>query len=134
MWIAFLLGFLKITIIILSLLSFCSNDLYLSVKKLAFSTNWRPCSTISLKKQYTHLNSEHNMNNTSEVVTLSVIGLILVAPVKNGWLLKWPKIFFYENSIIARGTLSSNISNFWPWMLRILNHYMGHELPKDVIN
>ena len=31
------------------------------------------------------------MNNTSEVVTLSVIALIWVAPVKNGWLLKLPK-------------------------------------------
>ena len=43
--------------------------------------------------------------------------LILVATVKNGWLLKWPKNRIYENSIIARGTLSSNISKFWPWML-----------------
>ena len=54
------------------------------------------------------------MNNTSEVVTLSVIAWNWVAPVKNGWLLKWPKNKIYENSIIARGILSSNISNFWP--------------------
>ena len=31
------------------------------------------------------------MNNTGEVVTLSVIALNWVAPVKNRWLLKWPK-------------------------------------------
>ena len=52
--------------------------------------------TISLKKQYPQLNSGHRMNNTSEVVTLSVIGLIWVAPVKNGWLLKWPKTKFMK--------------------------------------
>ena len=76
--------------------------------------------TISLKKQYTKLNSAHNMNNTSEVVTLSVIALNWVAPVKNGWLLKWPKNKIYENSILARGTLSSNINNFWPRMLFLI--------------
>ena len=70
--------------------------------------------TISLQEQYTQFNSARNMNNTSEVVTLSVIGLIWVAPVQNGWLLKWPKNKIYENSIIARGTLSSNIKDFWP--------------------
>ena len=77
---------------------------------------WSTFLTISLKKQNTQLNSAHNMNNTSEVVTLSIIGLILVAPV-NSLLLKWPKNKIYENSIITRCTLSSNISNFWPWML-----------------
>ena len=40
------------------------------------------------------------MNNTSEVITLSVIAFNLVAQVKNGWLLKWPKNKIYENSII----------------------------------
>ena len=57
------------------------------------------------------------MSNSSEVVTLSVIALNWVAPVKNGWLLKWPKNKIDENFIIARGTLSSNINNFWPQML-----------------
>ena len=57
------------------------------------------------------------MNNTSEVVTLSVIALNWKAPVQNGWLLKWPKNKIYENSINARGTLSSNINNFWPQKL-----------------
>ena len=52
------------------------------------------------------------MNNTSEMVTFSVIALNWLAPVKNGWILKWPKNKIYENFIIARGTLSSNISNF----------------------
>ena len=47
------------------------------------------------------------MNNTSEVVTLSAIGLIWVAPVKNGWLWKWQTNKIYES------TVSSNISNFW---------------------
>ena len=42
------------------------------------------------------------MNNTSEMVTLSLFALNQVAPVKNGWLLKWPKNKIYENSIIAR--------------------------------
>ena len=75
---------------------------------------WSTFLTISLKKQYPQLNSAHNMNNTSEVVTLSVIAFNLVAPVKNGWLLKWPKNKINENSIIPIGTLSSNIGNFWP--------------------
>ena len=44
--------------------------------------------TIYLKKQYIQFISCHNMNNTSEVVTLSVIALNLVAQVKKGWLLK----------------------------------------------
>ena len=53
--------------------------------------------------------------------------------VKNGWILKWPKNKLNENSIIARGTLSSNISNFLAMNL-ILKHYMGHELHIDVKN
>ena len=77
---------------------------------------WSTILTISLKKQSTQLNlkSARNMNNTSEVVTLSLIALNWVAPVKNGWHLKWPKNKIYENSIsiIPRGTLSSNINNF----------------------
>ena len=73
--------------------------------------------TISLEKQYTQLNSAHNMNNTIEMVTLSVIALNWVAPIKNGWILKWPKNQIYENSIIARCALSSSISNFWPGIL-----------------
>ena len=77
---------------------------------------WSTFLTISLKKQYTLLNSAHNMNNTSEVVTLSVIASNWVAPVTNGGLLKWPKKI-YENSIFARGTLSSKNNNFWPRML-----------------
>ena len=52
---------------------------------------WSTFLTISLEKQYTKLNSAHNMKNTSEMVTLSVIALNWVAPVKNGWILKWPK-------------------------------------------
>ena len=40
------------------------------------------------------------MNNTSEVVTLSIIALNLGASVKNEWPLKWPKNKIYENSII----------------------------------
>ena len=52
---------------------------------------WRTFLTSSLKKHDTQLNSAHNMNNTSEVVTLSIIALNLEAPVKNDWLLKWPK-------------------------------------------
>ena len=52
------------------------------------------------------------MNNTSEMVTLSVIALNWVAPVNNGWLLKWPKNKIYENS-----TLSSNTNTFLPQML-----------------
>ena len=52
---------------------------------------WSTFLAISLEKQYTQLNSAHNMNNTSEMVTLSVIALNMVAPVKNGWILKWPK-------------------------------------------
>ena len=54
------------------------------------------------------------MNNTSEAVTLRVIAFNLVAPVKNGWLLNWPKNKIYENSIIPIGTLSLNIGHFWP--------------------
>ena len=57
------------------------------------------------------------MNNTSEVVTLSVIALNWVFPVKNGWLLEWPKNLIYENSIIAWGTLSLNINILLPLML-----------------
>ena len=75
---------------------------------------WSTFLTISLEKQYTQLNSAHNMNNTSEMESLSVIALNWVAPVKNGWILKWPKNKIYENSIIVRGTLSSSISNFLP--------------------
>ena len=52
---------------------------------------WSSFLTSSHKKQDTQLNSTHNMNNTSEVVTLSIIALNLGAPVKNDWLLKWPK-------------------------------------------
>ena len=59
--------------------------------------------TISLKKQYTQLNSADNMNNTSEVVTLCVIALNWVASVKNGWLLKWPKYFFLMNIQLSPG-------------------------------
>ena len=69
---------------------------------------WSTFLTISLEKQYKQLNSAHKMNNTSEMVTLSVIALNWVAPEKK-WLNK-----IYENDIIARGTLSSNISNLWP--------------------
>ena len=47
---------------------------------------WSTFWTISLKKQYTQLNSAHGMNITSEVVTLTVIALNCVAPVKIGWL------------------------------------------------
>ena len=42
-------------------------------------------------RNYTQLNSAHNLNKTSEVVTLNVkFELNWVAPVQNGWLLKWP--------------------------------------------
>ena len=44
--------------------------------------------TISLEKQYTQLNLAHNMNNTSEMVALSVIALNWVAPV-NKWCHGW---------------------------------------------
>ena len=36
---------------------------------------WSTFLTISLKKQYTQFNSAHNMSNTSDVATLSVIAL-----------------------------------------------------------
>ena len=91
-----------------------ANDLQVNHQ---LSPVWSPFLTFSLKKQYIQLNSAHNMNNISEVVTLSVIALNWAAPVKNGLLLKWPKNKIYENSIIARGTLSSNINNFWSGML-----------------
>ena len=52
---------------------------------------WSTFLTISLEKQYTQLNSALNMNNTSEMVTLRVIALNLVVPVKNGLILNWPK-------------------------------------------
>ena len=65
--------------------------------------------TISLRKTIPQLNSAHNMNNTSEVVTLSVIALIWVSLVNNGWLLKWLKNKIYENSIIDRGTFNLKI-------------------------
>ena len=54
------------------------------------------------------------MNITCEVVTLSVNALnwFWFSPVKNGWLSKCPEKKIYENSIIAKGTFSSNISIF----------------------
>ena len=52
---------------------------------------WRTFLTSSLKKHDTQLNLAHKMNNTSEVVTLRIIALNWGAPVKNDWLLKWPK-------------------------------------------
>ena len=53
---------------------------------------------ISLWKQYTKLNLAHNMNNTSKVVTLSVIAVNLVAPVKNCWILKSNLISYICNA------------------------------------
>ena len=47
-------------------------------------SNWSTFLTISIKKQYTQLNSAHNVSNTSELATLSVIALNKGAPIKNG--------------------------------------------------
>ena len=62
---------------------------------------------------------------TTNVATLSVIALNIVAPVNNCWLLKWPNNKIYENSIIAMGTLSS-INKKKLSMDIILNDFMGH--------
>ena len=99
------------------------SEIYLVISSLDFKSIqvnhqllplWSTYLTISLEKQYTKFNSAHNMNNTSEMVTLSEITLNWVAPVKKCWILKWPKNKIDENYIIARGTLSSSISDFWP--------------------
>ena len=100
---------LQMNSFIYELLQYC----YVQVNE-QLSPVWSTFLTISLRNQYTQLNSACNMNNTNEVVIMSVIALNWVSQVTNGLLLKWPKNKIHENIIIATGTLSSNTSIFWP--------------------
>ena len=100
-----------------------------------YYTLWFSCQNLSLQcqhvfpkhwKQYTQLNSAHNMNNIlSRVITLSVIALKWVAPVKRGLLLKWPNINFvlckfnYHQGYLIFKCLAMNV---------LLNHFIVHEL------